>query len=190
LCLSRGLTFELSRHQREAAGPGLWRMYPATDRARRLAVGARLERGVRPHRVSAKEATVVVLVNNSQRVLQILMNWRRLIEMPLQVSSHPVKAPFILGPDVLDTSNRRMTSSCLVLPVRPDLKEVDFVTDYRVPEVKLFSKVLWRLMPRHEPLQGSVVRCALSIIECHAADGTGPPSDHSRTATRMLGCAA
>jgi hypothetical protein len=41
------LTFELSRHQRRDAGPGLWRMYLATDRARWLAVGARLERGVR-----------------------------------------------------------------------------------------------------------------------------------------------
>ena len=43
----RGLTFELSGRRRQCAGPGLWRMYLATDRARRTAVGAPLERGVR-----------------------------------------------------------------------------------------------------------------------------------------------
>ena len=44
----RGLTFELSRHQRWDAGPGLATMYRVPpDRAWWPAVGARLERGVR-----------------------------------------------------------------------------------------------------------------------------------------------
>jgi hypothetical protein len=46
----RGLTFELSGRRRQDARPGLWRMYRATDRAWWLAVGAPLERGVRPRR--------------------------------------------------------------------------------------------------------------------------------------------
>ena len=43
-----GLTFELSRHRRWDARPGLAKMYRVPpDRAWRPAVGARLERGVR-----------------------------------------------------------------------------------------------------------------------------------------------
>ena len=49
VCLHlRGLTFELSERQRWDARPGLWKMRHATDRAWWLAVGAPLERGVRP----------------------------------------------------------------------------------------------------------------------------------------------
>ena len=44
-----GPTFELRRDRREGARPGLWRMYLATGRAWWLAVGPRLDRGVRPH---------------------------------------------------------------------------------------------------------------------------------------------
>jgi len=45
-----GLTFELSRHRRRNAGPALQKMqYCTVAPARWLAVGARLERGVRPH---------------------------------------------------------------------------------------------------------------------------------------------
>jgi ABC-type phosphonate transport system ATPase subunit len=45
------LTFELSERRRQAARPGLAKMYRVPpDRAWRLAVGAPLERGVRRHR--------------------------------------------------------------------------------------------------------------------------------------------
>ena len=47
----RGLTFELSGRQRQDARPGLAKMYRVPpDRAWWPAVGAPLERGVRPHR--------------------------------------------------------------------------------------------------------------------------------------------
>jgi hypothetical protein len=45
-----GLTFELTRHQRRDARPGLAKMYRVPpDRAWWPAVGAPVERGVRPH---------------------------------------------------------------------------------------------------------------------------------------------
>ena len=51
-CL-RGLTFELSGRQRQDARPGLAKMYRVPPaRARWPAVGAPLERGVRPHSLS------------------------------------------------------------------------------------------------------------------------------------------
>jgi len=45
----RRLMFELSGRRRQDARPGLRRMYRAADRAWWSAVGAPLERGVRPH---------------------------------------------------------------------------------------------------------------------------------------------
>ena len=49
----RSLTFELSRHRRWDARPGLAKMYRVPpDRAWWPAVGARLERGVRPHKAA------------------------------------------------------------------------------------------------------------------------------------------
>ena len=51
----RGLTFELRRDQRQDARPGPVKMYSVPPaRAWWLAVGPRLERGVRPHRAAAR----------------------------------------------------------------------------------------------------------------------------------------
>ena len=52
MCLVCGLTFELRRDQREDARPDGGMISKAGRRAWRLAVGPRLERGVRPHMVA------------------------------------------------------------------------------------------------------------------------------------------
>jgi hypothetical protein len=56
----RRLTFELSGRQRHATAPGPVKMYRVPPaRARWHAVGAPLERGVRPHCVGASTAIVM-----------------------------------------------------------------------------------------------------------------------------------
>jgi hypothetical protein len=61
VCLCQRITFELSGRQRQVAGPGLRRMYLTADRAWRLAVGAPLERGVRPRRTLRLKAALIHL---------------------------------------------------------------------------------------------------------------------------------
>ena len=59
----RGLTFELSGRQRQDARPGLAKMYRVPpDRAWWPAVGAPLERGVRPHRAYSDPVAEILVV--------------------------------------------------------------------------------------------------------------------------------
>jgi hypothetical protein len=136
------------------------------------AVGSQVERVVRPHGASAEKATVVVFIDYCQGILKVLMYRCWLIQMPFEVGAHPVETPFILSSDKLHTSHRCVPSRLLVLPVRPDLEDIDCMADNRVAEVELFPEVCRRLMTGQKPLQCCVVRGALKFVECHELDGS------------------
>src|SRR5690606_15666284 len=69
--------------------------------------------------------------------------------------------------DILDPGKRPLTRRCLVLPVRPDLKQVDGVPDDRVGIVELIPYMSRRLMSRKEPLERGMVRGSFMLGEGH-----------------------
>jgi hypothetical protein len=114
-----------------------------------------------------KEAGVLICSHCLERRFKRVMDVIRFVGVPLEVPTHPVQKPLLSGSDELHPGKSRLAKSGLVLPVRPDLNDVDRVTGHHATKVQLWADVFRRSLLLKEPLQRAFVDRALELCEGH-----------------------
>ena len=95
---------------------------------------------------SAKKATVLITVNSTQELFQRVDLSLRPVAVPLQVCANPEHFPDALGADKSRLSHRSFKPNGIVLPVRPNLINLDALAINSAANVELLADVRRRAM--------------------------------------------
>ena len=90
-----------------------------------------------------------------------------LVSMPLQIGPHPEHTPTILCPNKSRLCDGVLHFLFRILPIRPDLEELDAVARNSVAEVELWTNVRRRAMALHKVRKIAFDTLSLDIVECH-----------------------
>jgi hypothetical protein len=115
----------------------------------------------------AKEAAMLIRVDNLQRVMKRLMNWVMLVEMPLEIRTLPIQKPLVarpIEPNAGDVSSHKLR---LLLVVGYDRKDLDGMTLHLEFEIEARANIFWRTTLRHELGKRSPIDLLLELSEGH-----------------------
>ena len=110
---------------------------------------------------------MLICSDDLQRVVKRLMNWVRLVEMPLEISTLPIQKPLVARPIEPNAGDVLSHKLRLPLVVGYDRKDLDGMTLHLESEIEARANMFWRATLRHELGKRSPIDLLLELSEGH-----------------------
>ena len=91
----------------------------------------------------------------------------RLVSVPLEIAPHPEHAPKILRPNKSRFCDGVLHFLLRILPVRPNLEDLNAVAGNSIAVIKLWPNVWRRTTPLHKVREIALDTLSLDVVKCH-----------------------